>query len=399
MDRTLWHESFAVYGVAVGEILVADSFLHPRRGLVECAVAPALAARLGPAARRGQAQLGQWHGEGLLYTTTYLTKDGHAEGFGVAAHCDDPAALATARETMDVWSRTPRMRRVLVSGVEPRCMGATRALRTMEETGRRGPAYVIGRPPEADGLIEIDDLSEVPDGGTVVFPAHGVPLGVRAEAAARGLRVVDATCPLVTEALGELRRFADRGDTVVIVGRRDHRAIGSFTGQAPDDTVLVENEEDIRHLDLPERISYVVETGMAADEAARLVTALRARYPLARGPHPDGWCYAASDRADTVRAIAEAADLMLICGDRDSADARELAGLTTGTPTQTLADLADLDPVGLADAATIGLAVALPAKPRLTAAVIQALAGLGPLSVVRRRVVSETAAIPGSQVV
>ncbi|MEU5883696.1 4-hydroxy-3-methylbut-2-enyl diphosphate reductase [Spirillospora sp. NPDC047279] len=397
MNRTLLHETFNADGVTRGTMLVAGTFDHPIRGPVSCAAAPAIAARLGGDTVTGPVRVGHRHGDGVLFATTYLTGDGRAEGFGVAADRGDPEAVATARHAMHAWSRTPRTRRVLVSGAEARCKGAARALRMIEPALDRGPVHVVGQAVEAPGLVEVDDLDAVPDGGTVVFPAHGVTLAVRAEAAARGLRVVDATCPLVNEAHGEIRRFADRGDTVAVVGHREHAATASFLGQAPDDTVLIENVDDARRLAPgdPDRLSYVVETGMAADEAAAIVSALRARHRRTRGPHPDGWCYAAADRADTLRAIAEQADLVLVCDSGDSAAARGPAALARerGAAARIVGGLGDLDPYELAGAATIGIDSTLAAPPGLADAVVGVLSGLGPLSVVRRRVVSEVAAV------
>lgn len=219
---------------------------------------------------------------------------------------------------------------------------------------------------------------------------------MRAEAGARGLGIIDTTCPLAAEAHADVRRFADRGDTVILVGQPSDAAVESLAGQAPENVIVVHDVAGVKALRVtdPGRLSYVVDPGMVAEDAAQVVASLRRQYPRVRGMRSDRWCYAASDRVQTVRAVAAASDLVLVLGRPRMAETRSLARLATasGTKVQHVGGIADLTPGPLADASTIGLVVADSALRGLGDAVVGVLSGLGPLSVVRWQVSSHVAA-------
>jgi 4-hydroxy-3-methylbut-2-en-1-yl diphosphate reductase len=381
---------------------------------VRCPAAPVLAAALARAGRRvreapvvlrpGSRQAT----DAVAFVVSYLDPKGHAVGLAAVAHRDDVAGLAVADAAVREWSAVPRTRRVLLTDVDPYCRGARRALDMVEYALRmgHGRVYVVGQPAfgsqvlaslEHRGVVLVDDLDQVPDEATVVFPAHGVTLRVRAEVAARGLRVVDATCPLVSGGHAEIRRFADRGDTVVLIGHPSHAAVAPFAGQAAEQVVIVHDVGDVEALGIPDssRLSYIVEPGMVVEDAAEVVAALRRRYPKARGAHPDRWCYAASDRAETVRAVATACDVTLVLGTAGTGDVRNLAELAraNGTTVHTIAEVGDLRPGMLAEATTVGLVSSISTPPGLGDDVVEVLSGLGPLSVVRRRVSSDVVAV------
>jgi 4-hydroxy-3-methylbut-2-enyl diphosphate reductase len=245
----------------------------------------------------------------------------------------------------------------------------------------------------ASGAIFVSSLDDVPDGSTLVIPAHGVPLAVLDDAARRGLRTVDATCPLVAAVHAETRRFVERGDEVVVIGPRGHAAAAGIAGQAPDHTVATESPAGVSAVRVsdPRRVSYVLQPGIPVEEAAPVSAALRSRFPALRGPDPDGFCYAASDRKETIRAVAAASDLVLVLGIEDEPDTRLLAGLARAgrAKAHVIGDAGQVEPSWLAGVGTIGLAETISARPGLADQVTTALSGLGPLSVTRRRVTTE----------
>jgi 4-hydroxy-3-methylbut-2-en-1-yl diphosphate reductase len=248
------------------------------------------------------------------------------------------------------------------------------------------------------GAVFTDSLDEVPDGATVVFPAHGVAAAVQAEATARGLEVIDATCPLVAWVHAEARRFAGRGDDLVLIGQDDHAAVAGIIGQAPGRTTVVPTPAGAAALQVadPKRVSYLLQPGIPVEDSAPVTAALRSRLPAVHGPHPDGFCYAASDRAETIRVIAAACDLMLVLGSADSADARQLSGLARdrGARTHIVSQTGDILPAMLCRAGTIGIAESTSASPDLAGQVTTALSGLGRLSVLSRRVSTDILGAP-----
>lgn len=400
MNRSVDRRQFATSGVAPGEVVVAW-FDHPERGPVRCSAAPLIAASL----RRGGLSVRSTHlspgrEDAVLFTVSYLDPTGNAVGFGVAAHVADHAALAAAHDSVEAWAAALRTRRVLVAGTSPICGGARRALQMVEHvvdrTDRR--VYLLGNTHEPGlahrGVVSADSLDQVPDDATLVIPAHGAALAVWAEAGARGIEVVDATCPLVATAHANVRRFADDGDRVVLVGKAGHAATPAFVGQAPDAAVLVESVDDVAGLQAGrERLSYVVEGGVVIEDAARVVAALRSRHPRIRGAHPDGLCYAASDHAETARTVASACDVLFVLHAEGSTDFHELVESTAscGAEVHAVADLGEIRFDWLVRAATVGLVSTASAHPDLREQVITALSGLGPLSTVHRTVQTETA--------
>jgi 4-hydroxy-3-methylbut-2-enyl diphosphate reductase len=250
----------------------------------------------------------------------------------------------------------------------------------------------------ADGAILVGSLAQVPDGGTVVFPAHGVPAEVRAEAEARGLELIDATCPLVAAAQAEARRLAGRGDDVVLIGQPSHPVVAGIAGAAPGKVSMVSTAASTSGLRVTDsrRVSYLLQPGIPIEDSAAMTTALRSRFPALRSPHPDGFCYAASDRAETLRALAAGCDVLLVLGAADSPDTRQLSALARsgGARAQVITEIGDLVPGVVAGADAIGLAESTSASPALAGLVTEALSGLGPLSVLSRQVNTEIVDAP-----
>ncbi|MBW4721277.1 4-hydroxy-3-methylbut-2-enyl diphosphate reductase [Saccharothrix obliqua] len=277
---------------------------------------------------------------------------------------------------------------VLLASPRSFCAGVERAVEIVEKllAQRGGPIHVrkqivhnthVVADLEARGAVFVDELDAVPDGATVVFSAHGVSPAVRAEAARRGLDVVDATCPLVTKVHAEARRFVARGDTVVLIGHAGHEEVDGTLGEAPDRMLLVETVADVARLEVPDptRVSYLTQTTLAADETAELVAALRARFPLLRGPAAADICYATTNRQDAVREVARDADVVLVVGSANSSNSVRLVELARrqGTPAHLVEDAADIRPEWLVGARVVGLTAGASAPPRLVDEVVTAL--------------------------
>jgi len=176
------------------------------------------------------------------------------------------------------------------------------------------------------GAVFVEELNEVPDGATVIFSAHGVSQAVRAEAARRGLRVFDATCPLVTKVHGEVLRQREAGREVVMIGHRGHPEVEGTMGQAAGGIHLVENIGDVAKLQVQDesRLAYVTQTTLSVDDARTIVHALEARFPLITGPRKDDICYATQNRQDAVKQMAERCDLVIVVGSPNSSNSNRL---------------------------------------------------------------------------
>ncbi len=307
---------------------------------------------------------------------------------------------------MSVTANNPAgARTVLLAAPRSFCAGVERAIAVVERLldQRGGPIYVrkqivhnihVVADLQTRGAVFVDELDAVPDGATVVFSAHGVSPAVWAEAADRGLEVIDATCPLVTKVHAEARRFATRGDTVVLIGHAGHEEVEGTLGEAPDRTILVQSAEEAAQLEVadPSRVSYLTQTTLAVDETTEIVEALRARFPALRAPASDDICYATTNRQDALKAIAEESDLVLVVGSTNSSNSVRLVELAHrhGTPSYLIDDPGDIRPEWLDGVRVLGLTAGASAPPRLVDAVIAALAALGPITVIERETTRET---------
>ena len=217
------------------------------------------------------------------------------------------------------------------------CAGVDRAIEIVEQALARfgAPIYVrhevvhnrfVVENLRAKGAVFVEELDEVPDGATVIFSAHGVSQAVRQAAAARGLTVFDATCPLVTKVHVEVARQRRHGTEVVLIGHAGHPEVEGTLGQAADGMYLVENVEDVARLTVrdPENLSYATQTTLSLDDTARIVAALRARFPQIHGPKKDDICYATQNRQDAVRALARQCQVVLVVGSANSSNSNRL---------------------------------------------------------------------------
>ena len=183
------------------------------------------------------------------------------------------------------------------------------------------------------GVIFVEELNEVPDDKIVIFSAHGVSKAVQAEAAKRGLKVFDATCPLVTKVHMEVTRYAKKGSEVILIGHKGHPEVEGTMGQydklSGGEIYLVENEADVAALQPknPQALSYVSQTTLSMDDTAKVIAALREKFPAIHGPKTDDICYATQNRQDAVKDLAKRADLILVVGSPNSSNSNRLREL------------------------------------------------------------------------
>jgi 4-hydroxy-3-methylbut-2-enyl diphosphate reductase len=194
------------------------------------------------------------------------------------------------------------------------------------------------------GVVFVDDVAEVPVGGTVLYSAHGVAPTIREQSRARNLRAIDATCPLVTKVHTEAVKFAREGYTIVLIGHEGHDEVLGTMGEAPNHIILVEDDDDVAALDLPPgtKLAFLTQTTLSVDEARVVIDALRKKYPQVVGPNKDDICYATQNRQEAVRDLVPEADVVLVLGSQNSSNSQRLAELarSTGRPAY-LIDRAD----------------------------------------------------------
>lgn len=324
---------------------------------------------------------------------------------GLAAAPDDPAAVERCAHLIEAISHVRRPREVHLAQPRSFCAGVERAIAVVERALelRGAPVYMrkqivhntgVVTDLESRGAVFVDELAEVPPGSTVVFSAHGVSPAVRAEAARRGLDVIDATCPLVGKVHAEARRFAERGDTIVLIGHAGHEETEGTLGHAPDSMLLVERADDIDELDVPDgaAVSYLTQTTLAVDDAAEVVEALRARFPALSGPPTDDICYATTNRQNAVREVVDDAGLVLVIGSQNSSNSQRLVELarSLGTPAHLIDTAADIDLDWLVDVDAVALTAGASAPPGLVDEVVAMLDRFGPVRVQEQRGAAET---------
>ncbi|HMR02062.1 MAG TPA: 4-hydroxy-3-methylbut-2-enyl diphosphate reductase [Candidatus Competibacter phosphatis] len=235
------------------------------------------------------------------------------------------------------------------------------------------------------GAVFVDELDEVPEDATVIFSAHGVSQTVREEAARRGLKVFDATCPLVTKVHMEVARHGNAGREVVLIGHAGHPEVEGTMGQYDEAQggrmYLVETVEDAWALSVrnPTELAYVTQTTLSVDDTARIVAALRERFPAIQGPRKDDICYATQNRQDAVKELSGHCELMLVVGSRSSSNSNRLRELAEkqGTPAYLIDGPEDIDPAWLAGKTAIGVTAGASAPEVLARQVIARLRDLG----------------------
>jgi 4-hydroxy-3-methylbut-2-enyl diphosphate reductase len=239
------------------------------------------------------------------------------------------------------------------------------------------------------GAVFTDDLAEVPPGSLLIFSAHGVSPAVREQARARGLRVLDATCPLVTKVHVEALRYAREGYEIVLVGHRGHVEVEGTLGHAPERMLLVERVEDVTRLRVrdPERLGVLTQTTLSVDDTSEILDALRARFPRIRIPSRDDICYATQNRQNAVKAIARRADVVVVVGAQSSSNSNRLVEVARaqGTPARLVESADGLDEAWLASAHAVGVTAGASTPDPLVREAVARLErmGFGPVEEVR----------------
>jgi len=254
------------------------------------------------------------------------------------------------------------------------------------------------------GAVFVDELHEVPDDCIVIFSAHGVPQAVRAEAARRGLKVFDATCPLVTKVHLEVARYSLEGRECVLIGHAGHPEVvgtmGQYDSAAGGDIYLVEDEEQVASLRVrdPARLSYVTQTTLSMDDTARVIDAMKSRFPAIEGPRKDDICYATQNRQDAVKQLAAVCDLVLVVGSPNSSNSNRLRELAQrmGAEAHLIDAAGDIDPSWLAGKRCIGVTAGASAPEVLVREVVDRLCDLGasPPEEVKGRLENVTFSLP-----
>jgi 4-hydroxy-3-methylbut-2-enyl diphosphate reductase len=240
------------------------------------------------------------------------------------------------------------------------------------------------------GAIFVEELDEVPDQATVIFSAHGVSRAVRNEADRRGLKVFDATCPLVTKVHFEVARHCRAGRDVVLIGHAGHPEVegtmGQWTREGGAGTIyLVEDIEQVHtlHVNQPENLAYTTQTTLSVDDTVGIIEALRARFPALQGPKNDDICYATQNRQDAVRELARECDLVLVVGSPNSSNSNRLSELAQrdGVESHLIDGAHEIDPAWIAGKQKIGVTAGASAPDVLIEGVIERLRDLGAASV------------------
>ncbi len=231
------------------------------------------------------------------------------------------------------------------------------------------------------GAIFVETIEDVPVGAVLVFSAHGVPPRVRTEAKERQLRVIDATCPLVTKVHLEALKFAREGRTLILIGHRDHQEIVGTSGEAPDRTVVVGSVEEVDQLQVPnpERLAFLTQTTLSLYDTQEIVARLRERFPSIAGPASDDICYATQNRQEAVEALAREVELILVVGSANSSNSNRLVEVAqrVGVAARLIEDANDIDEASLEGVKSIGLTAGASAPEVLVEQVSQRLSAFG----------------------
>ena len=272
------------------------------------------------------------------------------------------------------------------------CAGVDRAIEIVEQALQRfgAPVYVrheivhnrhVVEDLRAKGAIFVEDPADAPEGALLVFSAHGVSPAVRQAAAARGLRVIDATCPLVTKVHVETQRMAREDYEIVLVGHRGHVEVEGTMGHAPERIHLVQCVDDVASLEVrdPARLACVTQTTLSVDDTRDIIDALKARFPSIKGPDVNDICYATQNRQQAVRDLVREVDVLLVIGAKNSSNSNRLREIGTelSVPSYLIDDASALKPEWLQGAKTVGITAGASAPEALVEELVATLRSLG----------------------
>jgi 4-hydroxy-3-methylbut-2-enyl diphosphate reductase len=281
---------------------------------------------------------------------------------------------------------------ILLAGPRGFCAGVERAIDIVEVALSvcRPPVYVrkeivhnrhVVESLRAKGAIFVDELTEVPDDATVVFSAHGISPAVREEAQRRGLRVVDATCPLVTKVHLEAVRYAREGYSIVLIGHEDHDEVIGTLGEAPERIVVIDSVAEVEKLEVPNpnKIAYLTQTTLSVDDTREVIEALRRKFPRIVGPSRDDICYATQNRQAAVKRLAGDVDVLLVIGATNSSNANRLVEVAkmAGTHAHLINDISEIRPEWLQGAGRVGITAGASTPEMLVSQAVEALKASG----------------------
>jgi 4-hydroxy-3-methylbut-2-en-1-yl diphosphate reductase len=243
------------------------------------------------------------------------------------------------------------------------------------------------------GAVFVEEETQVPEGETVIFSAHGVAPSVHANAEARGLKKIDATCPLVTKVHVEAKKFAAQGYTIVLIGHEGHEEVEGTMGEVPDHIVLIETEEDVEGLEVenPDKVAYLTQTTLSVDETDRVIRRLRERFPNVVGPRTDDICYATTNRQMAVRQMARECDLVLVIGSRNSSNSNRLVEVARdhGAESHLIDNEAQVEEEWLRDKRVVGISSGASAPEELVQSLVDFFRRRGTQEVSEFEVVQE----------
>jgi 4-hydroxy-3-methylbut-2-enyl diphosphate reductase len=286
--------------------------------------------------------------------------------------------------------------KVLLANPRGFCAGVDRAIEIVERALRLhgAPIYVrhevvhnkfVVRDLGEKGAVFVEDLAEVPQGATVVFSAHGVSQAVRREAEGRGLKVFDATCPLVTKVHVEVAKMREQGREIVMIGHRGHPEVEGTMGQSAGGMYLVERPEDVARLQVRNEgnLAFVTQTTLSVDDAQQTINALRARFPKIVGPKKDDICYATQNRQDAVKALVSRCDAVIVVGSPNSSNSNRLREVAEhqGVAAYMVDNASELNPEWVSGRRVVGVTAGASAPEVLVRQVIERLRSLGAESV------------------
>ncbi len=281
---------------------------------------------------------------------------------------------------------------ILLAGPRGFCAGVERAIDIVELALSvcEPPVYVrkeivhnrhVVEELRTKGAIFVDELDEVPDGATVIFSAHGISPEVRHEAERRGLRVIDATCPLVTKVHLEAIRYGRENYSIVLIGHQDHDEVIGTLGEAPDRIHVIASAEEVEKLRPPDpsKIAYLTQTTLSVDDTRDVIDALRRKFPKIVGPSRNDICYATQNRQAAVKRLASDVDVLLVIGAANSSNANRLVEVakTVGTQAYLINDVSDIRPEWLAGAVRVGVTAGASTPEMLVSETVAALSGNG----------------------
>jgi len=315
-------------------------------------------------------------------------------------------SLLGVRTSLERWARASGAHDVLLASPRSFCAGVERAIDIVERALERfgAPVYVrrqivhnahVVADLEAKGAIFVAELSEAPDGATVVLAAHGVSPAVRSAAADRpDLTVIDATCPLVAKVHHEARRYLAQDYQIVLIGHAEHEEVVGTLGEAPGRIRLVQRSDDVADLPFSETddVAYLTQTTLSIDETAEIIGAMRRRFPRLVGPATNDICYATQNRQDAVRELARRCELILVVGSTNSSNTLRLVEVSRreGCRAELIEDASEIRLSWLDDVTAIGVTAGASAPEALVREVVATLRTLGPATVTEHRTVEET---------